>query len=148
MTRFKYTFQKIVDLKGSEKMQAEWLLSDAITLLRQEEDALEAFQLEQQKWEQKLENAVQQATPLAEVLTINQYIEYYTQSIQQKHEDIVKANTVVEQRREQLALRLKDEKVWDKAKEKALIRFQSEVQLKEQNELDEMASIRFMTSTP
>lgn len=148
MSRFKYTFQKIVDLKGSEKMQAEWLLSDAIAILRQEEEALAAFKSEQQQWELKLEQSVQLAIPLSEVLTINQYIEYFSQCIKQKREDIVRAHGVVEERRAYLAERLKDEKVWDKAKEHAFDRFQHTMQLKEQNELDEMASIRFATSTP
>lgn len=148
MARFKYTFQKIVDLKGSEKMQAEWLLSDAIALLRKEEEALAQFKDEQQQWELKLEHSVQQVTSLSEVLTINQYIEYFSECIKQKHEDIAHAIGVVEERRAQLAERLKDEKVWDKAKERALERFQHSVQLKEQNELDEMASIRYMTSAP
>ncbi len=116
MARFKYTFQKIVDLKGSEKMQAEWLLSDAIALLRKEEEALAQFKNEQQQWELKLEHSVQEVTSLAEVLTINQYIEYFAGCIKQKHEDIARAIGVVEERRAQLAERLKDEKVWDKAK--------------------------------
>ncbi|MMZ70906.1 hypothetical protein D1872_340920 [compost metagenome] len=36
-----------------------------------------------------------------------------------------------------------DEQVWLKAREKAKVRFQQELLLQEQNELDEMATVRF-----
>lgn len=148
MASFKYTFQKIVDLKGSEKTQAEWLLSDAIAILRAEEEQLYKLQAEQKKWEQKLAQSVIEATPLTEVLITNQYIEYCTENIKSKLKDIAKAEQKVELHRSKLAEKMKEEKVWHKAKEHAFDRFRYEMQLKEQNELDEMASIRFMSPTP
>lgn len=36
-----------------------------------------------------------------------------------------------------------DEKVWMEAREKAKMHFQQEMLLREQNELDEMATVRF-----
>lgn len=148
MASFKYTFQKIVDLKGSEKTQAEWMLSDALSLLRAEEDQLNKLIAEQREWENKLSQAVLEATPLAEVLIINQYIEYCSENIKSKLKDIARAEQKVELRRSKLAEKMKEEKVWHKAKEHAFDRFRYNMQLKEQNELDEMASIRFMSPTP
>lgn len=37
--RFHYTFQKVVDLKGNEKTQAEWMLSTALGELQAQEKA-------------------------------------------------------------------------------------------------------------
>ncbi|MCR8656252.1 flagellar export protein FliJ [Paenibacillus endoradicis] len=148
MASFKYTFQKIVDLKGSEKTQAEWILSDALAELRAEQDLLEQYVQEQKSWELKLEQSVLEAIPLSEVLIINQYIEYCAESIKLKQKDIMRAERKVFQKRQELASKMKEEKVWHKAKEHAFDKFKHETQLKEQNELDEMASIRFMSPTP
>jgi len=148
MASFKYTFQKIVDLKGSEKTQAEWILSDALAALRAEQALLEQYSKEQKSWELKLEQSVLEAIPLSEVLIINQYIEYCAERIKLKQQDIMKAERNVFQKRQDLASKMKEEKVWHKAKEHAFDKFKYETQLKEQNELDEMASIRFMSPTP
>ncbi|MNF18848.1 hypothetical protein D3C80_2231970 [compost metagenome] len=56
------------------------------------------------------------------------------------------AQKVVDQSRMMLSDKMKDEKVWLKAKDHAHERFQHALQLKEQNELDELASVRFMLS--
>lgn len=39
--RFHYTFQKVVDLKGNEKTQAEWMLSSALGELQAQEKSLD-----------------------------------------------------------------------------------------------------------
>ena len=148
MASFKYTFQKIVDLKGSEKTQAEWMLSEAIAQLRQHEEQQQQLKMLQNEWEQKLEQSVIHSVPLQEVLIIQHYIDFYKQAIKDKQMEIEQASIDVELRREQLANKMKEEKVWDKAKENAFAKFRYSMQLREQNELDEMASIRFMSPTP
>lgn len=148
MAAFKYSFQKIVDLKESEKTHAEWLLSDAIGELNSEREQLRSLQQHQREWEQKLEHSVKEATPLAEVLAIDEYIEYFAQTIKSKMKDIERVERKVEQRRNDLADKMREEKVWHKAKENAFTKFRYSMQIKEQNELDEMASIRFMSPTP
>ena len=148
MASFKYTFQKIVDLKGSEKTQAEWVLSDAIAILRAEEEQLNQFIAQQKEWEHKLAQAVSESVSLVEIVTINQYIEYCTENIKLKRQHILKAEQNVNVKRQDLANKMKDEKVWHKAKERAFHKFSYDMQIKEQNELDEMASIRFMSPTP
>jgi len=148
MAAFKYSFQKIVDLKESEKTHAEWLLSDAIGELNSEREQLRSLQQQQREWEQKLEQSVKEATPLAEVLAIDEYIEYFAQTIKSKMKDIERVERKVEQRRNDLADKMREEKVWHKAKENAFTKFRYSMQIKEQNELDEMASIRFMSPTP
>lgn len=148
MASFKYGFQKIVDLKESEKTQTEWLLSDAIAILNEENELLRQIKQQQQEWEQKLEQAVLEASPLADVITINEYIEYLEQKIKSKLKDIKRAEHKVELRRNELAHKMKEEKVWHKAKEHAFAKFQYNMLLKEQQELDEMASIRFMSPAP
>lgn len=148
MASFRYTFQKVVDLKSSEKTQAEWILSSAIGALAAEELSLEQLRAKQQEWESKLLESSQTAVPLSELQVIQHYLDYLVTCITSKLKDVLHAQKAVEQSRLKLSDKMKDEKVWLKAKDHARDRFQYAMQIKEQNELDEMASVRFMIPTP
>ena len=148
MAKFRYPFQKVVDLKSSEKTQAEWVLSSAIGKLAEEEQALAVLRAKQMEWEQKLEASSRTAVPLYELQSIQYYLDYIELSIANKLKDVAHAQQAVDLCRSKLSDKLKDEKVWLKAKDHARERFRYAVQVKEQNELDEMASVRFMIPTP
>lgn len=148
MKAFKYTFQKIVDLKESEKIQAEWMLSEAIAELNEQQKQLEHLENQEKVWQQKLEDSVLVPTTMQDVITIQHYIDFYIQAIVEKKLVIQKVKQKVDMRRQELASKMKEEKVWVKAKDNAYSQFKQAVQLKEQNELDEMASIRFIAPTP
>ncbi|OMF36807.1 flagellar export protein FliJ [Paenibacillus sp. FSL H8-0548] len=148
MSSFRYSFQRVVDLKSSEKTQAEWILSSAIGALTEEEISLEQLQLKKRDWEEKLISAASTAVPLSELQIIQQYLDYLVTCIASKMKDVLRAQKAVDQSRLKLSDKMKDEKVWLKAKDHARDRFQYALQIKEQNELDELASVRFMISTP
>lgn len=148
MAAFHYSFQKVVDLKTSQKTQAEWLLSSALGALSAEEKSLQELQETKLEWEERLQAASRHAVPLAELQIMGQYLEHLQTCIESKLLDVKKAERVVEQNRSKLADRMKDEKVWLKAKDHAMDRFRQALQLKEQNELDEMATVRFIMPTP
>ena len=148
MASFHYSFQKIVDLKTSEKTQAEWLLSTALSALSAEEQSLQQLRETKLEWELKLQDASKLGVPLADLQMIGQYLDYIQSRIELKLKDIRQAERKVEQIRSKLADKMKDEKVWLKAKDHAFDRFKQALQLKEQNELDEMATVRFMMPTP
>lgn len=148
MATFHYSFQKVVDLKSSQKTQAEWQLSEALSALSAQEMSLRELVLAKEEWEEKLQQASQQAIPLSEVRLIGQYLDHLQACIDKKRLDVRQAERVVEQNRSRLADKMKDEKVWLKAKDHAWDRFRHALQLKEQNELDEMATVRFMMPTP
>lgn len=148
MASFQYSFQKVVDLKGSQKAQAEWQLSDALSALSAQEMSLRELMLAREEWEEKLQQSAQQSIPLSEVVLIGQYIDHLQSCIDKKTLDVRQAERVVEQNRSKLADKVKDEKVWLKAKDHAWDKFRHALQLKEQNELDEMATVRYMMSTP
>lgn len=147
MASFRYSFQKVVDLKASEKMQAEWILSTAIGALAAEELTLEQLRSEREAWEKRLHEASQSSVSLHELQTIQHYLDHLFSCIASKMTDVAQARKTVDQSRMKLADKMKDEKVWLKAKEHAREKFQYAMQLKDQNELDELASVRFTLST-
>lgn len=146
MASFRYSYQKIVDLKTSEKTQAEWLLSSAIGVLQAEELSLTELRAIRTEWESKQHESSQVAVSLSELQQVQQYLDYLDACINSKLVDVQQAKKVVDHNRSKLADKMKDEKVWMKAKDHASERFRYAMQIKEQNELDEMATVRYIAS--
>ncbi|KTD87552.1 flagellar export protein FliJ [Paenibacillus etheri] len=141
--RFHYTFQKVVDLKGNEKTQAEWMLSSALGELQAQERSLDELTFQRSAIMLSLQNAAEQKAPMAKIREMQEYVEYLDICIARKHKDIRSAHQEVLKKQDQLSTKVLDEKVWLKAKDKAETQFQQSMILREQNELDEMATVRF-----
>ncbi|CAH1056151.1 flagellar export protein FliJ [Paenibacillus sp. FSL E2-8871] len=141
--RFHYTFQKVVDLKGNEKTQAEWMLSSALGELQAQERSLDELTFQRSAIMLSLQNAAEQKAPMAKIREMQEYVEYLDICIARKHTDIRSAHQEVLKKQDQLSTKVLDEKVWLKAKDKAETQFQQSMILREQNELDEMATVRF-----
>ncbi|MDR0270081.1 flagellar export protein FliJ [Paenibacillus sp.] len=141
--RFQYAFQKIVDLKSNEKTQAEWMLSSAIGRLQEEKKTLGEL-LENREWmANQLQKAAEQRAPVSKIREFQMYVEHLEQCIERKHSDVRQADVNVQTKKTQLSHKMLDEKVWLKARDKAESSFQQSMLLREQNELDEMATVRF-----
>lgn len=141
--KFHYAFQKIVDLKSNEKTQAEWMLSSAIGKLQAEEKSLnELYEIRDQMYRAQQEVA-SRCVPVAEIRNIQVYAEYLEECIERKRDDIRVAHVNVTKKQKVLSDKMLDEKVWLKARDKSQEKFRHESLLREQNELDEMATVRF-----
>lgn len=141
--RFKYAFQKIVDLKTNEKTQAEWMLSSAIGVLQAEEKSLGELLDNRERMANQLQEAAEQRVPVSKIREYQMYVEHLEQCIERKHTDVHQANVEVELKKSQLSHKVLDEKVWLKSRDKAKSSFQKSMLLREQSELDEMATVRF-----
>ncbi|OBZ18384.1 flagellar export protein FliJ [Bacillus sp. FJAT-27264] len=141
--KFHYTFQKVVDLKGNEKTQAEWMLSSALGELQAQEKSLGELTAQRSDLMMALQNAAEHKTPMVKIREMQDYVDYLDKCIVRKHADIGRAHQEVQRKQDQLSTKMLDEKVWLKAKDKAQMLFQQNMILREQNELDEMATVRF-----
>ncbi|NQX46175.1 flagellar export protein FliJ [Paenibacillus tritici] len=141
--RFHYTFQKVVDLKGNEKTQAEWMLSSALGELQAQEKSLDELIDQRNSLMSSLQSAAQQKTPMAKLREMQDYMDYLDKCIARKLSDISRAHIEVQSKQDNLSTKVLDEKVWLKAKDKAQTAFMQNMSLREQNELDEMATVRF-----
>lgn len=141
--RFRYAFQKIVDLKENEKTQAEWMLSDAIGKMRQEESTLLELQQTKSAMQDQMHQVSGQRTTVSNLMLMQSYVDHIEGRIQAKHRDVLQAKTVVQMKQEELNGKMLEEKVWNKAKEKAYRRFTAELLKREQDQLDEMATNRY-----
>jgi len=143
--RFHYPFQKVVDLKGSEKTQAEWVLSASIGKLQQVTSVLHQLEAEKESALDSIQEATM-ACCVSSLQSMQSYLSRIEQSIRNQLNDVQVAKTDVERNQLHLTDKMKDEQVWQQARERAKERYRYEMQLREQNELDEMATVRFSLS--
>ncbi|WP_040948672.1 flagellar export protein FliJ [Gorillibacterium massiliense] len=140
---FRYSFQKIVDLKSNEKTQAEWVLSAAFGKLRQEENSLTLLEEEQHQLQSTLAKATEERTTISELTLYQTFINHVDREIRGKKDDIRQAMHEVDKSQLVLTEKLRQEKVWHKAREKAHKDFTAVVLKKEQETLDELAVTRY-----
>lgn len=141
--KFRYAYQKVLDLKSNEKTQAEWMLSAAVGHLHSEQHSLEQLYTEKKNTAIKIQAEMESCSSIQSLNELQYYVDFLDQCISTKLQDVFRAEQVVENKKIVLNEKMLDEKVWMKSKEKAQGRFQQEMLLREQNELDEMATVRF-----
>lgn len=140
--KFRFPLQKIVDLKGNEKTQAEWLLSQALSKLRDEEQFLQGLNDEISRQHERLSRSSENPIPIVDIQFIQAYIIHLKKQIEHKRVDVQNAQVNVQGKQSKLMDRSVDEKVWIKAREKALNLFTATSLKKDQQDMDEMASNR------
>lgn len=141
--KFAYAFQKIVDLKSSEKTQAVWGLSSAIGRLQEEENKLEALETKQADVHKQLADMSQRRAKASELLVFQQYLDHLERRINHQTQQVAIARNQVDKQQAILAEKVKEEKVWLKAREKAYLQFNAEMLKQEQEQLDEVAVTRY-----
>ncbi|WP_334072984.1 MULTISPECIES: flagellar export protein FliJ [Paenibacillus] len=141
--RFRYVYQKVVDLKSNEKTQAEWMLSAAVGILQAEQCSLEQLVEERSRIHTAIQNEMENKASMIKLQELQRYMDYLENCITRKIGDVQRAEVNVDQKKSILSTKMLDEKVWLKARDKAKEKFQQELLLREQNELDEMATVRF-----
>ncbi|MDO3410700.1 flagellar export protein FliJ [Saccharibacillus sp. CPCC 101409] len=144
--KFNYAFQKVVDLKTSEKNHAEMHLSSALGVLQAEEQTLGQLFSSKDAAVDSIQDQTVNAVSASQLQQMQDYIQYIDQCILKKRQDIQTAQVKVEEKKEHLTTKMLDEKVWLQARGKALEGFQKEELQREQGELDEMATVRYAAS--
>ncbi|WHX51091.1 flagellar export protein FliJ [Paenibacillus woosongensis] len=141
--KFRYVYQKVVDLKSNQKTQAEWMLSAAVGQLQAEQRSLELLEEDKVRTFTAIQSAMGNKASMIKLQELQLYMDYLENCIESKLGDIRRAEANVEKKKAVLNGKMLDEKVWLKAKEKAKHKYQHEMLLREQNELDEIATVRF-----
>ncbi|HEX7057692.1 MAG TPA: flagellar export protein FliJ [Bacilli bacterium] len=140
--RFKFALQKIVDLKKSEKTQAEWVLAQSLGKLRAAEHSLNELLMAKQTAQAALMQSAQAKATVSEIREKQHFIEHLDKKIAEKSADVYRDRAAVEQNKSALAVKMVDEKVWLGAKDRAYARYLAKFFKAEQDQLDEMAAVR------
>lgn len=137
--RFRYPLQKLVDLKTNEKEQAEWMLSEAVGRLQEEQRSLTELEAELARVGEEIAYASIHRTTISQMQLLQHYSQHLEKQIRLKTKDVDRAQANVTDKQNVLTGKMMEEKVWTKAKEKAQLQFTAIVMKKEQEELDEIA---------
>lgn len=143
MRAFHYSFQKVLDLKSNTKRQSEWYLAQAVGKLQAAEQSLHVLQQERQSSAESLQDIVGHSTSAQELQRIQQYQDYLDEQILIADSNVKSAEDHVKLQQHELEEKMKDEKVWTKAKEKAEAIYKQGIAVAEQYEMDEMATVRY-----
>ncbi|WP_128894241.1 flagellar export protein FliJ [Longirhabdus pacifica] len=146
MLVFRFAKQRIVDLKSNEKKQSSWMLSRAIHDMKGTEKSLEQLNAMKDSKLNELDEMKTKGTSISDILLEQQYVEYIDQKIVVGKKELHQSKLHVQQRQQDLSYKTKDEKIWNKSKQRAHELFKEEVNHKEQSELDEIASTRYSMS--
>ncbi|MBA9086131.1 flagellar FliJ protein [Fontibacillus solani] len=141
--KFRYVYQKVVDLKSNEKTQAEWMLSAAVGQLQSEQRTLDQLREARLETLSAIQREMENSSSMIKLQELQRYVDYLEECITRKISDVRQAEINVEKKKSYLTSKMLDEKIWLKAKEKSKNKFMHEMLLREQNELDEMATVRF-----
>lgn len=144
---FHYSLQKIVDLKSNEKTQAEWILSQALGILQDEELTLNSLHSEKNNIHADLTTSVNISANISQLRIYQNYMTHLDSRITKKIKDVERAELNVIHKKGHLSEKMIDEKVWSKAKNKAKLTFDAIERTKEQKVLDEMATTRHKSSS-
>lgn len=141
---FQYPLQKVVDLKNNERTQAEWMLSIALGKLKVEESTLHGLRKQREVLAQSLSQASLNCATISDLQCYQEYLSYIEECISFKEQEVMDAKRHVTTKQSDLMDKMKDEKVWNKAREKAYEQFQAMTLKKEQAVLDELTTSRHL----
>lgn len=145
MAVFKFSLEKVLNYKEQLEKEAKAVLADLTGKSQKEKARYASLKDEELEQEKKLAQ-----TPLSEQgqrWLLDNYIRAIRQDIKQTQINIAKLDEEIGKARQVLAEKSKDRKIMEKLKERHFEIFKKEEQLKEQRELDEIASIRFKAQT-
>lgn len=138
MRRFRFRFQRILEVKERIEEARRIALGEAIAVLNRERDRLEELHQIRRRYRQA--SAVLPAAPLDPgLLSLNVgYLQRLQREIGEQEERIRQVETVVEERRQRLLAASRDRRTYEILKEKALEAHREEQMRRERMHLDEV----------
>lgn len=119
------------------------MLSTAIGKLQTEEEHLIQLLNDRSNLIGIIQSATENTASVNSLQEMQRYVHHLDECISRKNSDVKHAQVNVQRNQTFLNGKMVDEKVWLGARDKAKIKFQQEMLLREQNDLDEMATVRF-----
>ncbi|MGZ9584637.1 flagellar export protein FliJ [Paenibacillus marinisediminis] len=147
MRAFQYSFQKVLDLKTNTKRQSEWVLAQSIGQLQTAEQSLDSLMKERHNISLQFQKMADRCASVIELQWCQQYLDHLDELITSAIASVRTAERKVQQQQKEVELKMIDEKVWTKAREKAEVAYKQELAAAEQVEMDELATVRYHMAT-
>lgn len=142
MLKFKYSYQRVLDLKTREKEAAQAQVAQAMRKLEKAEQTARELSAQLEREENKLW-AVGQSISISEIRNRVTYIEHLRRQMMQQQLAVRMASRQVQQKQNILDEKVKEEKKWSIHKEKLALQYLEERKRQEQLQLDELSAQRY-----
>lgn len=142
--RFHYPLQKIVDLRTNQRTQAEWVLSEAMNLFQQEQETQQRLYEQLEGIQHEMDQVIKEASSISKIQLLQENIIFLQNQLVEQQERVKMSEQLIGKSQQNLTNKMQDEKVWTTTKDKAHVRFVSNLLKKEQQEMDEMAGMRHL----
>lgn len=139
---YRFPLQKVLDYKEKEKQQAQQELGSSLQKKQVVEQGIQQLYIKKEQTEDRL-FSLNKGYKASELHHYHQYMNALNQQIISMQGQLKRAQKDVERKQSTLMEKARDEKVWHEWKIRLFEQDRQEQQKKEQEMLDEMASIRY-----
>lgn len=147
MKKFSFHLQKVLELKEKETEQAKWAFGKSVQ--RKLEEETKMYQLAERREEITvfLHEMQHQPCSAAQLNEITRYRQSIDRAMMTQQKTIHGCEQEMERCKSHLTNRMQESQVWQRLRQKAEDEFIGAVKLREQKELDEIGSSRYLRSS-
>lgn len=136
---FQYPYQRILELKTKDKEQSQTHLAKALQKQEKLEQQIASIEQSIDQLCQSIEGLQSKKIRVTEIINLHDYRYKLEKRLNQEKKEMHYATLQVNKRQQELAEKVKEEKVWDKHKSNALEHYITEERRLENLRLDEIA---------
>ncbi|MCA0991140.1 flagellar export protein FliJ [Pseudalkalibacillus hwajinpoensis] len=129
-------------MKENEKSQAQLEMAESLKV--QVDLEYETHQLEENIYamRERLEQRQLEGLPILELLKVEEHIAYLEKQLERKQQQLNQVEHKVSEQQDTLASKVREEKTWQSIKETRKEEFYHDQKMIEQNELDDLNTVR------
>ncbi|WP_371017952.1 flagellar export protein FliJ [Pseudalkalibacillus sp. JSM 102089] len=142
MAAFHFPFQRILDVKENEKSQAQLEMAESLKAQVDIERSLRDLEQAVLSMRQRLEERQQEGVSIIDLLKEEEHITYLEGQLHQKRNQLIQVEHQVSEQQDTLASKVREEKTWQSIKETRKEEFYHDMKMIEQNELDDLNTVR------
>ncbi|MGB8001460.1 MAG: flagellar FliJ family protein [Anaerobacillus sp.] len=142
IARFQFPFQRILDVKENEKSQDQLEMAESLKVQVDLEHSLATLEQEIYSKRLRLEQRQLDGLSITDLLKEEEHIAYLERLLQQKKQQLNQIEEQLSEQKDTLASKVKEEKTWQSIKETRKEEFHRDMQILEQNELDDLTTVR------
>ncbi|WP_269082706.1 flagellar export protein FliJ [Guptibacillus hwajinpoensis] len=132
----------MLDVKENEKAQAQLEMAEVLKMQVDLERAIATLDQEIYSMRERLEQRQLDGLSITELLKAEEHISYLERQLQGQQNQLIQINTQLSSHQDALATKVKEEKTWQSIKETRKEEFHRDLQIIEQNELDDLNTVR------
>ncbi|WLR61838.1 flagellar export protein FliJ [Guptibacillus hwajinpoensis] len=142
MAAFQFPFQRILDVKENEKSQAQLDMAESLKAQVDIERSMRDLEKAVLSTRQRLEERQQEGVSIIDLLKEEEHISYLEGQLKQKRNQLIQVEHQVSEQQDTLASKVREEKTWQSIKETRKEEFYHDMKMIEQNELDDLNTVR------